>query len=123
MKRGKIIVIEGTDGSGKKTQSEKLFERLNREGMFSEMMSFPRYFTPTGRIIGQCYLGKNLGEGDAAWFGNPDKVDFRVASMLYACDRLAAVPEILEIINLKVGDPVDVSFNTQKKVIVIKKII
>ena len=33
------------------------------------------------------------------------------------------INEILEIINLKVGDPVDVSFNTQKKVIVIKKII
>ena len=97
---GKIISIEGGDGSGKETQTRILFERLNREGYTCEKMSFPRYNTPTGRIIGQCYLGKkDLGEGDVAWFGDPTKVNPRIASSYYAIDRLAALPEIEEIID------------------------
>lgn len=40
---GKIIVIEGTDGSGKKTQAVKLFERLKREGYNVIQLSFPNY--------------------------------------------------------------------------------
>lgn len=96
---GKIISIEGGDGSGKETQTKILFERLNREGYACEKMSFPRYNTPTGRIIGQCYLGKkDLGE-DIAWFGDPTKVNPKIASSYYAIDRLAALPEIEEIID------------------------
>lgn len=99
-KRGRIILIEGTDGSGKETQSVKLVSHLIRDGVSCERMSFPRYKTPTGRIVGQCYLGKvNLGEGDTAWFGEADGVDPRIASLYYAADRLAAVPEIMRIID------------------------
>lgn len=100
LKRGKIILIEGTDASGKKTQSIELTRRLNAEGISCERMSFPRYHTPTGRIISQCYLGKkrNPGEGDVAWFGDAGSVDPRLASLYYAADRFAAVPEMLEIL-------------------------
>ena len=95
MKKGKLIVIEGTDGSGKKTQTQLLIKRLNLEGIPAEHMSFPRYGTPSGRIIGQCYLGKNgLGEGDVAWFEEADKLDPLVASLYYAADRRLATPEI-----------------------------
>ncbi len=100
MKKGTIIVIEGSDASGKKTQTKLLLDRLNSEGISTKYMNFPRYNTPTGRIIGQCYLGKtHLGEGDVAWFGEPDKVDPLIASLYYAADRRAAVPEINEIVN------------------------
>lgn len=58
MEKGKIIVIEGTDCSGKETQSKKLIERLNNEGVKTEYYSFPAYNTPTGRIVGLAYLGK-----------------------------------------------------------------
>lgn len=103
MKKGSLIVIEGTDGSGKQTQSKMLVERLNAEGYFSTTMSFPRYNTPTGRIIGQTYLGKNLREygwlGDTNWFNNADKVDPLVASLYYAADRRAAAREMEKILN------------------------
>jgi len=40
---GKLIVFEGTDGSGKATQSKLLFERLQREGVDCRKLNFPRY--------------------------------------------------------------------------------
>lgn len=100
MARGKIISIEGSDSSGKETQTRMLHEKLNGEGYKCEMMSFPRYDTPTGRIVGQCYLGKEgLGKGDVAWFGDPVKVNPIIASLYYAADRHAAHKEISEIVD------------------------
>lgn len=99
MKRGKILLIEGTDRSGKQTQTDLLIDRFNREDIPCQKMSFPRYDTPTGRIVGQCYLGKELGGGDVAWFGDSNSVDPRIASMYYAADRLAAVKEMKKILN------------------------
>ena len=62
--KGKIIVVEGTDCSGKETQTSLLVQRLRRSGRKIERLSFPAYDTPTGRIVGGAYLGKkHLGEG------------------------------------------------------------
>lgn len=98
--RGKLILIEGTDGSGKKTQAEMLFEKLNSNGFPSEIMSFPDYDSATGRIIGQCYLGKpDLGEGDIAWFGDADSLNPKVASLYYAADRLDKKEKMEQILN------------------------
>ena len=47
--RGKLIVIEGTDCSGKETQSKLLIEKLRNEGVQIDIYSFPSYETPTGR--------------------------------------------------------------------------
>lgn len=100
MKQGKILVMEGTDCSGKETQTKLLLKRLVKDKIPCEKMSFPRYNTPTGRIIGQCYLGKeSFGEGDLAWFGDANKVNPLIASLYYASDRIAALPDILKIIN------------------------
>lgn len=105
-KRGKTILIEGTDCSGKETQSKLLLERLKKENISVEVMSFPRYYTPSGRIVGQCYLGKDKPspgaqswQGDTAWFEEADLVDPKVASLYYAADRRAALPEIKAILN------------------------
>ncbi len=95
MKKGKIILIEGTDGSGKNTQAGMLVKRLNREDIQSVMRNFPRYETPTGRIIAECYLGRNGN----SWFPNPAELNPKIASLYYAADRLAAKPEIEEIIS------------------------
>ncbi len=54
----KIITIEGTDCSGKETQSKGLFKNLQAAGYKVKRYSFPNYELPTGRIIGECYLGK-----------------------------------------------------------------
>ena len=56
--KGKLIVIEGTDCSGKETQTKLLIERLTNAGIKVKRYSFPMYDSPTGQIIGGCYLGK-----------------------------------------------------------------
>ena len=84
--RGKLIVIEGTDCSGKETQTKRLQENLNNIGIKTIIFSFPAYDTATGKIIGGPYLGKSyIGE---CWFpeGAP-AVDPLVASLYYAADR------------------------------------
>lgn len=58
MEKGKLIVIEGTDCSGKETQSKELIRRLNKDCIKTVYYSFPKYDTPTGRIVGFPYLGK-----------------------------------------------------------------
>ena len=98
MARSKLVLIEGTDGSGKETQAKLLLERLANEGFLTEMFGFPLYASPTGRIIGQSYLGKDPAyygwKGDTGWFGNADKVPAKVASLYYAADRLFNAPSI-----------------------------
>lgn len=58
MTRGKIIVVEGTDCSGKETQSKILIDNLKKDGMETVYYGFPAYDTPSGRIVGLSYLGK-----------------------------------------------------------------
>ena len=61
MKKGKLIAIEGTDGSGKATQVKALVERIRAMGIGVVSFSFPRYKTPTGRAI-RDYLDGKFGE-------------------------------------------------------------
>lgn len=98
MKKGKLIVIEGTDCSGKETQTKRLVEKLETEGFNVFTFSFPNYNTPTGKIIGGPYLGKSyIGEG---WFKEGAlAVDPLTASCYYAADRrynLGVIKEHLE---------------------------
>lgn len=93
--RGRLIVVEGTDCSGKETQSKLLQNYLEEKGRKVFYFSFPNYNSPTGKIIGGPYLGKpQIGEG---WFleGAP-KVNPKVASLYYAADRLYNLPIYLE---------------------------
>lgn len=90
---GKIIVIEGTDCSGKETQSNLLIEKLKNDGVRIEKFSFPNYNSPTGKIIGGPYLGKSyICDG---WFpeGAPN-VDPKVSALYYAADRLYNIDKI-----------------------------
>ena len=86
MDRGKIIVIEGTDCSGKETQTKRLRERLLEEGIQVKTYSFPCYDTPTGKIVGGPYLGKpEIGE---SYFGEAGlRLDPKITSLYYAADR------------------------------------
>ena len=85
--RGKLIVVEGTDCSGKETQTKKLVEKLTNDGRTVKRYSFPFYESPTGKIIGGPYLGKSyISDG---WFPEgATNVDYKVASLYYAADRL-----------------------------------
>lgn len=82
---GKIIVIEGTDCSGKETQTKKLFERLQKEGVKCKMFSFPNYDTPTGKIISGPLLGKD--DEINSFFENPMELEPKVTCLYYAADR------------------------------------
>lgn len=91
---GKLIVIEGTDCSGKETQSKLLLERLKKEEYKIEDFAFPNYNSPTGRIIGECYLGKSDDERAVFPEGAP-AVDPKVSSLYYAADRKYNIYKIL----------------------------
>jgi len=98
MERGKLIVIEGTDCSGKETQSNMLKEKLKKEEIKEEKSSFPRYDTPTGFIIGSCILGKpHLGE--CIFKEGTTSIPSKVASLYYAADRLYNIEEINKMLD------------------------
>ena len=96
--KGKLIVIEGTDCSGKETQSNKLYEYLISNNVKVEKFSFPQYNTPTGKIVGGPYLGKTyICEG---WFPEgATNVDPKVASLYYAADRKYNIEKINELLD------------------------
>ena len=76
---GKLIVFEGTDGSGKATQSQLLLERLQREGTDCRKLDFPRYGEPSCAPV-ELYLHGALGD-------KPGDVNAYAASTFYAVDR------------------------------------
>jgi dTMP kinase len=81
-KKGKLIVFEGADGSGKTTQSKLLVKYLSGKKVANSYISFPRYEDSMWAQMVKRYL---LGE-----FGSLDRVDPYFGSMLYAGDRLCA---------------------------------
>ncbi|MEI6478904.1 MAG: dTMP kinase [bacterium] len=86
MKKGKFIVIEGTDGSGKTTQTEALIRRFKKEGIPSESIRFPQYEKNLfGSLIRECLDGKH---------GDFISIDPKIASVLYACDRFETISKI-----------------------------
>ncbi len=79
---GKLIVIEGTDGSGKSTQFKKLTQRLTDEQRQFKTLVFPQYSEPSSALI-RMYLGGEFGH-------NPTDVNAYAASAFYAVDRYAS---------------------------------
>ncbi len=79
---GKLIVIEGTDGSGKSTQFGLLSEHLQKDGVEFKHLVFPRYSEPSSALI-RMYLGGEFGT-------KPTDVNAYAASAFYAVDRYAS---------------------------------
>src|SRR5262245_40802393 len=82
---GRLIVIEGVDGSGKRTQTELLSKALAARGVAAVTVSFPHYDSFFGRMIGRFLNGE---------FGPLEAVDPHFAALLYAGDRLDAKPQL-----------------------------
>jgi dTMP kinase len=81
--RGKLIVLEGIDGSGKRTQVERLAAALAARGVALERLSFPNYDSFFGQMVAQFLNGA---------FGSLEQVDPHFSALLYAGDRLEARP-------------------------------
>lgn len=93
MAQGKLIVIEGTDCSGKETQTKLLISKLREKNIMVDNFSFPNYNSPTGKIIGGPYLGKDYI--CASYFEEgANNVDPKVASLYYAADRKYNISKI-----------------------------
>ena len=103
--RGKLIVIEGTDCSGKETQAKLLEKKLKELNVKVQRLSFPSYDTPTGKIIGSCYLGKEdlcnkFLKESSGWFPEgAGEVDGLVSSLYYAADRKYNINKIEALLN------------------------
>ena len=83
---GKLIVLEGTDGSGKSTQFALLKQRLESEGRSFHTIVFPQYDQPSSALI-RMYLGGEFGQ-------NPADVNAYAASAFYAVDRFASFRKV-----------------------------
>lgn len=87
-RKGKLVVIDGTDGSGKGTQTEKLLEYLDGQGKKNKYIDFPRYYTSFhGKMVGRYLKGE---------FGNLTSASPYLTSLFYALDRLTARDEIID---------------------------
>ncbi|MGM9592864.1 MAG: dTMP kinase [Candidatus Onthomonas sp.] len=79
---GKLIVLEGTDGSGKSTQFRRLCQRMDTEGKPFRRIVFPRYQEESSALI-RLYLNGSFGT-------HPEDVNAYAASSFYAVDRYAS---------------------------------
>ena len=82
MPHGKLIVLEGIDGSGKSAQYRRLCARMENDGIAYNHIVFPRYDKESSALI-RMYLSGQFGE-------NPGDVNAYAASTFYAVDRYAS---------------------------------
>lgn len=88
--RGKFIVIDGVDGSGKATQTKLLVARLKRAGLAAQAVTFPRYGEKSAGLVEEYLSGK---------YGGSNEVDPYQASLFYALDRYGASFKIRDWLN------------------------
>ena len=77
-----LVAIEGTDASGKKTQTDRLAENLRKMGIEVTELSFPDYDSPSSTLV-KMYLGGEFGK-------KPEDTNAYAASMFFAADRYAS---------------------------------
>ena len=80
--QGRLIVFEGTDGSGKATQTALLCKELDRRGIPYRKLEFPRYKEESSALI-RLYLSGAFG-------AHPDDVNAYAATTFYSVDRFAS---------------------------------
>ena len=87
-RKGKMVVIDGTDGSGKGTQTQLLLDYLEEKGLEHKYIDFPRYYTSFhGKMVARYLAGEFEEKGGASPY---------LTSLFYALDRLSARDEIVD---------------------------
>lgn len=87
-KKGKLVVIDGTDGSGKGTQTELILKYLEKQGKKHKYIDFPRYHTSFhGKMVARYLTGE---------FGGLNAASPYLTSLFYALDRLTARDEMVD---------------------------
>lgn len=85
-KKGKLIVIDGTDGSGKATQTGLLIKHLKKDGHKVKVVDFPEYYSN--------FFGKFIGHCLSEQYYNFVKVHPKIVSVIYAADRFESKDKI-----------------------------
>ena len=85
-KKGKLIVIDGTDGSGKTTQVTLLRKKLTKEGYTVKILDFPEYY--------KNFFGKFIGHCLSKQYYNWINIHPKIASIAYAADRWESSKEV-----------------------------
>ena len=85
---GKLIVLEGLDGSGKSTQFERLDKILTEQGISHKAISFPDYDQPSSALV-KLYLGGEISK-------DPKDINAFAASSFYAVDRYVSYKKFWE---------------------------
>lgn len=86
MKRGKLIVIDGTDGSGKATQAGLLVKHLQEDGRKVKVIDFPQYYSN--------FFGKFIGHCLSEQYYNFINIHPKIAAVLFAADRFESKDKI-----------------------------
>lgn len=86
MQKGKLVVIEGTDGSGKGTQLSLLVEYFKSHHLSCETLDFPQYY--------KTFFGKWIGRFLKGEFGSVDDISPWLVIFPYAADRWQAKPDL-----------------------------
>lgn len=86
MKKGRLIVIEGIDGSGKETQTKLLLNYLNENKISNSLFDFPQY--------NKTFFGNFIGKFLNGEFGNISNINPYLAAFPYAGDRWLAKTDI-----------------------------
>ena len=85
LSKGRLIVLEGIDGSGKSSQYRRICARMEKDGIDYNHIVFPRYDKDSSALI-RMYLSGQFGT-------HPDDVNAYTASTFYAVDRFASFRE------------------------------
>lgn len=85
-RRGKLIVIDGGNGSGKTTQAKLLIDYLKKKHISAKYVDFPQYYTS--------FHGKTVAKFLRGDFGNIDEVSPYLASLAFALDRASIKNEM-----------------------------
>ena len=78
MAKGRLVVFEGSDASGKMTQVKMLVEALKEQGIDAKTLDFPTYESPAGEMVSRYLRGE---------LGHLDEIPPEIPSLLYALDR------------------------------------